>query len=147
MRLFFFLFIICHTAVAQDLPEKNRTIIEFCESNKGKKVGRGECWDLAKAALDEANADWISPYQFGRELGPKEKVLPGDIIQFEGVTLIYPDGSGSNLPHHTAVIYEVLGSGKYVLAEQNTNNRRFVVYSDIDLNAIKKGRYTIYRPQ
>lgn len=60
----------------------------------GKKVGKGECWDLAAGALNEVSAKWESPYEFGNEINDKnEIVFPGDIIQFEGVKLVYPSKS------------------------------------------------------
>jgi myosin tail region-interacting protein MTI1 len=133
--------------IAQELPAKNQTIVVFCTNNKGKKIGKGECWDLAKAALDKAEAVWTPPYEFGRLLTKKDKPLPGDIIQLEKVKIVNPDESWQEFPHHTAIIHKVMGPGKYLLAEQNNNNQKFVVFSEIDLNNVKKGKYMIYRPQ
>jgi signal peptidase I len=127
-------------------PSVTQKILSFCELNKGKKVGKGECWDLAKEALDGSGASWTSPYVFGKELKKKDPVLPGDIIQFEKVTIEYPDGSWKELPHHTAIVYTVIAPGKYTVAEQNANGKRFVTFSEIDLNYVKKGKYTVYRP-
>ena len=141
-----FLFVFC-TAEAQDTSSVNKKIVSFCEKNVGKKVGTGECWDLAKASLDFAGATWTPPYGYGKVVLPSDNVVPGDIIQFEKVKIVYPDKSWKELPHHTAVIYKVTGSGKYIIAEQNSNNKRFVVLSEIDLNYIKKGKFTIYHPQ
>jgi hypothetical protein len=122
-------------------------ILAFCERNKDKKVGKGECWDLAKEALDASGADWTAPYGFGTELKKKEAVQAGDIIQFEKVRIEYPDGSWKELPHHTAIVYKVLAPGKFTMAEQNANGKRFVTFSELDLNYLKKGKYTIYRPR
>jgi hypothetical protein len=126
------------------VPEK---IVAFCEKNKDKKVGKGECWDLAKEALNESGATWTAPYEFGKELKKKEPVQAGDIIQFEKVRIEYPDGSWKELPHHTAIVYKVIAPGKFTMAEQNANGKRFVIFSELDLNYLKKGKYTIYRPQ
>lgn len=125
----------------------SQKILSFCDLNKGKKVGKGECWDLAKEALNASGAVWTPPYAFGKELKKKDAILPGDIVQFEKVTIEYPDGSWKELPHHTAIIYSVISPGKYTLAEQNANGKRFVIFSEIDLNYVKKGKYTFYRPQ
>ncbi len=143
-----FIFLFSQAIIAQELPEKNKTIITFVESNKGKKVGKGECWDLAKVALDTAGATWTPPYEFGKEVSTKkETVLPGDIIQFEKVRIVYPDKSGTEIPHHTAIIYKVISPGKYMIAEQNSDSKRYVTFSEIDLNYIQKGKYAIFRPQ
>ncbi|MFL5764837.1 MAG: CHAP domain-containing protein [Bacteroidia bacterium] len=121
-------------------------IVAFCDASKDKKVGKGECWDLAKEALDTAGAKWEAPFGFGTELKKKNKVQPGDIIQFENVRIEYPDGSWKELPHHTAIVYKIISPGKFTVAEQNVNGKRYVVFSELDLNYIKKGKYTIYRP-
>ena len=132
---------------AQEQTPVAKKIVAYCDSNKGKKVGKGECWDLAKEALDASGATWTSPYVFGKELGKKDPILAGDIIQFEKVKIVYPDGSWKELPHHTAIIYKVIAGTKLMIAEQNANGKRFVVFSEIDLSYVKKGKYTIYRPQ
>ena len=132
---------------AQEQTPVAKKIVAYCDSNKGKKVGKGECWDLAKEALDASGATWTSPYVFGKELGKKDPILAGDIIQFEKVKIVYPDGSWKELPHHTAIVYSVIAGTKLMIAEQNANGKRFVVFSEIDLSYVKKGKYTIFRPQ
>lgn len=147
LLLLFFIFLAV-LGFSQAVPPKNTLVVEFCEKHKGKKVGKGECWDLAKEALDEAAADWSPPYGFGKEINPKkEEVLPGDIIQFENVRIQYPDKSGMGMAQHTAIIYKVLGKNHFQIAEQNSNNRRYVLFTEIDLNYLTKGKYSLYRPQ
>lgn len=51
---------------SQKRPELNQKIITFVSQNIGKKVGRGECWDLAAQALNQAGASWDGQYNFGR---------------------------------------------------------------------------------
>ena len=143
---FLFLFVFCF-AKAQDTSTVNKKIVYFCEKRVGKKVGNGECWDLAKYALNTAGATWTPPYGFGKELSPSESVLPGDVIQFEKVKIVYADKSWKELPHHTAIIYKVISPGKYVIAEQNSNNKKFIVLNEIDLSFVKRGKFSIYRPQ
>ncbi|HEY0029343.1 MAG TPA: CHAP domain-containing protein [Bacteroidia bacterium] len=148
-RLFLFLFAVSFsvTSKAQTHATVAQKVVVFCELNKDKKVGKGECWDLAKEALDAAGANWTAPYNFGKELLKKEPAAVGDIIQFEKVRIEYPDGAWKELPHHTAIVYKVSAPGQYTIAEQNANGKRFVTFSDINLTYIKKGKYTIYRPQ
>lgn len=145
--LFFFFLFFYNTTKAQEQNFVAKKIIAFCDNNKGKKVGKGECWDLAKEALNSAKATWAPPYGFGKELGKKDEIRAGDIIQFEKVKIVYPDGAWKELPHHTAIIYKVISPGKYILAEQNSNGKRFIVFSEIDLSYVKKGKYSVYRPQ
>lgn len=147
-RFLFFCFsiFIASSIKAQDTSIVNIKIVSFCEKHIGKKVGQGECWDLAKEALNFAKASWRPPYEFGKIIQPNKEVLPGDIIQFEKVKIIYPDKSWKGLPHHTAIVYKVLGPGKYIIAEQNANNKKVVDLSEIDLHFLKKGKFTLFRP-
>lgn len=152
MKIRFILFLVLSFSVfqnvhAQEISAISKKILAFCDANKSKKVGKGECWDLAKEALNSSGATWTPPYVFGKELGKKDVVLPGDIIQFEKVRIEYPDGAWKDIPHHTAIIYKVADTNKYTIAEQNANGKRFVQFSEIDLSYIKKGKYTIFRPQ
>ncbi|MCX6274176.1 MAG: hypothetical protein NTV09_03100 [Bacteroidetes bacterium] len=136
---------------ADSLPELNRKIIAFVDSKMKKKVGRGECWDLAAFALNEAGASWNGKLKFGRLLDPKtETVLPGDIIQFEGVKIKFEKGGTKYkeiLNHHTGIIYSVISPMQFDLANQNTAQYgRKVGLSFIDLEQVTSGRYFIYRP-
>ncbi|HYG50612.1 MAG TPA: hypothetical protein VD905_06895 [Flavobacteriales bacterium] len=125
----------------------NAKIIEFVDSNKGKLVGGGECWDLAKAALDYSGAKWKAPYDFGKKISyASEKVLPGDIIHFKNVHFQFENGKGS-YPEHTAIIYKVNKKGEWKLAQQNFNDQRFITIDDFNLAWKKSGVIEIYRPQ
>lgn len=105
----------------------------------GKKIDRGECWDLAKFALDYAGADWESPFDYGKVLDLEEEdVIAGDIIQFDKVEL----SNGTYYPMHTVVVYKVLGPGKYLMAHQNFSMVKKVNTRELDLNLLSKG--TIY---
>src|SRR6185369_362308 len=99
---------------ADSLPELNQQILDFVNAHLKKKVGRGECWDLAAEALDQAGAKWNHKYKYGIRINPDSAaVFPGDIIQFEGVKLAFvKDGKKSweQMYHHTAVIYSIKGT-------------------------------------
>lgn len=70
------------------LPPLNQAIVAHVLTVEGAQVDRGECWDLAAAALNKAGARWDGAYGFGRRVEVSdEAVLPGDIVQFEGVQL------------------------------------------------------------
>jgi hypothetical protein len=133
------------------LPELNRSILEFVDLNMKKKVGRGECWDLAAQALDHAGATWDGAYGFGRPIDPAtEPVLPGDVVQFENV--VTRDKTGNvqreeRMPKHTAIIYQVHGPGIFTLAHQNTDvTGRKVGKSRFLLDGVIRGKVKIYRP-
>lgn len=144
------------TIAQQKLPEINQDIVNYVGTMIGETVGRGECWDLADQALTHAGAylDRSSQktiYIFGKQYDPKKKtVLPGDIIQFENVTVKYQDGNiiyTENYGHHTAIIYEVNPDGSLKLAHQNTSfGGRKVILSDMKLENVRKGKMYFYRP-
>lgn len=130
----------------------NQQIIEFVNSKMNKKVGKGECWDLANEALTLVQAKWDGNLKFGRKLDyKKECIYPGDIIQFEKVKVKYTENKityQEAMPHHTAIIYEVKGSGDYVLAHQNTAyTGRKVGTSSLNLMNVTGGKISIYRPE
>ena len=130
----------------------NQQIIEFVNSKMNKKVGKGECWDLANEALTLVQAKWDGNLKFGRKLDyKKECIYPGDIIQFEKVKVKYTENKVTYqeaMPHHTAIIYEVKGTGDFVLAHQNTAyTGRKVGTSSLNLMNVTGGKISIYRPE
>ena len=155
MRVFLFILWLLPTIDA-GIPDLNRSIILYVESNIGIQVGSGECWDLAAAALKHAGAylDQSSQktlYVFGKKVDPnKEKVYPGDILQMENVKLQYTEGDmeiTESMKHHTAIVYEVIDRGNYQVAHQNTSfSGRKVGVSNFNLNNMKSGKVIVYRP-
>lgn len=128
----------------------NRAVLAFVQAHMGKTVGTGECWDLAALALDKVGAAWDHDLRFGREVDPKrEAVLPGDIMQFEGVEVNYARGTSrvrESYGHHTAIVQAVKSPGVFTLAHQNIGRGRFVQLSDLAVADVTKGVYRIYRP-
>jgi hypothetical protein len=128
----------------------NKKIVELAGAKMGKKVLRGECWDLAKYVLEETNCDWDGLYEYGALLKSNDCVMPGDIIQFKNVRLKYKVGEVTFtelMTHHTAIVYEVKGEGDYVLIHQNTGRTgRKVGTSDFNVSDMIKGSIKIYRP-
>jgi hypothetical protein len=137
-------------------PDLNTKIVRYVDTVIGKQVDRGECWDLAAAALSYAGAyldrsSQKSIYIFGQKINPsQEEVFPGDIIQIENVKLEYTNGDmiyTENMAHHTAIIYEVIAEGHYKIAHQNTSfSGRKVGISELNMDTIKKGKIIFYRP-
>ena len=134
-----------------NIPPLNKKILAFVKSNIKKKVGSGECWDLAAEALNKVNAKWDGNTKFGKEINyKKECVYPGDIIQFEGVILKYELDKKiytEKLEHHTAVIFDVKEKGNFVIADQNTRfSGKTVGTNNFDVKTLIKGSFKIYRP-
>lgn len=137
-------------AQCDSIEPLNKQIYELAKAKMGKKVDRGECWDLAKYVLDKTECEWDGMYKFGRELSSDECVMPGDIIQFKNVKIKYKEGNTTYteaMTHHTALVHEVKSENEFVLIHQNTGyTGRKVGISGLKLNTIIKGSYKIYRP-
>jgi hypothetical protein len=115
----------------------------------GKKIGKGECWDLAEQALKNAGAKTsndLGPveddtdYIWGQEIADVKDVEPGYILQIRdhvvAITTVteytFSDGSGGidtvpspmslTRPHHTAIADGKLDAdGAIKTLEQNVD--------------------------
>ena len=142
---------ISHSSPCDTVPPLNKKIVSFVHDNLNKKVGRGECWDLAAQALNTYKAKWNGKLTYGRVANYKtECIYPGDIIQFENVMTETVSANGrfiEQMPHHTAVVYEVHGKGHFTIAHQNYQNKKKVILTTLKMDSIKKGKAMLYRPQ
>ena len=141
------LFNVQNNAFAQ-IPILNQKVIEYVDSKMGKKVDRGECWDLANKALEFAEADMPSIYVFGREY-KIEPILPGDILQFSNVKAKYEEGNNiffQTMTHHTAIVYKVLDEHTFILAEQNGAQGKKVSTITFSLKNKTSGKIKYFRP-
>jgi hypothetical protein len=146
--------------------ELGKKIVAFCEIQRKEMVGRGECADLAVAALKDAGAKPSSghdpndgDYVWGKLIlvaeagmkGPKldgkpADIAPGDIIQFRDA--VFRGKLIINAPHHTAVICKVVSKGQELrVLEQNAAGKRFVTEQTYRLRELKEGWIRVYRPE
>ncbi len=134
-----------------ELPKVNQKILEYTKSKLKKRIGRGECWDLAAQALKYADAQHPQLYVYGKKINHKEEpVLPGDIVQFYNVKTKFVDAKGtthfSTMKKHTVIIVKVYEDGSYKVAEQNGPKGRKVALGKFNPNHMIKGRMLVYRP-
>lgn len=130
----------------------NAAIVQQVSAVIGKKVDRGECWDLAALVLDSNHCKWNHDYVYGKLINHTKGdcIMPGDIVQFEGVILQHQEGNTiikDKYLHHTAVIYSIdANSGLIKLAQQNTGDHGKIVSIDpFHFAWIQKGRVMVYR--
>ena len=128
----------------------NAEIVALTKGKVKKRVGRGECWDLAQYVLDETKAEW-GGYVYGRLIKPeKECIYPGDIIQFEKVKSKWKEGTMTyeeSMKHHTAVIVKINNKNEVIIAHQNTaEHGKKVGYSVFRFDRVIAGKLMIYRP-
>ncbi|MGZ3883810.1 MAG: CHAP domain-containing protein [Bacteroidia bacterium] len=139
------LFVSAKLCAQQPAPIAGK-IVEFSVKNLGKKIDRGECWDLANAALNYAQADWEPPLKFGDKVEYQTSTLkPGDVLQFSNIKMKFPNGSMS-FPKHTAIVYKAKPN-QVTLLHQNFNNKRYVDTLTISFDYIKAGKIEAFRPK
>jgi len=146
-----FAFLFQTSAQCDSVAQLNKEIVSWVSTQVNKKVGTGQCWDLAQQALNKSGAKWDGMYDFGSPLAKSECVMPGDIIQFEKVKakrMVNGSEFREEFPHHTAIVFSVNSSDEIKLIHQNTGyNGKKVAVSDFYFSSIKSGKYTIYRPE
>ena len=150
MKTIFLLFVISVFPLEVLLPT-NVKVVEYVNTVIGKKVGRGECWDLANEALTYANAKWEFPTKFGKPVDyKKEQVLAGDLIQINNVVMESRTDTSIvkwKMAEHTAIVYSTTDKTHIRIAEQNVNGVRKVMLSNWNLSDVKSGKLQFYRPQ
>ena len=154
MRFILLLIILPFCAFGQDcddVPELNQEIVDLADAELKKKVGTGECWDLAQYVLDATGAQWDKFEVYGKQINHnKDCIYPGDIIQFEKVKLEWEEDGVTyteTMTHHTAIVYEVSDENTLILIHQNTGQHgRKVGLTEFRMDAITKGEILVYRP-
>jgi hypothetical protein len=122
--------------------------LEYARDHLGQQVGNGECWTLAAEALKQSGAKRDGALGFGRKLGKRDPILPGDILQFEKATF-----KGKNrtqtMPHHTAIVYAVQGPTVFTIAQQNTGgpDGKKASLATIDSREMVEGTVEAFRPR
>ncbi|MCB9197066.1 MAG: CHAP domain-containing protein [Flavobacteriales bacterium] len=145
MRNFLFILFLIPSVLLSTAQTKAELIVEYAVKNLGKKVDRGECWDLVAFALDNAKAEWQMPFDFGDKFDyQKETIKPGDIISFDNVRF-ESDNGYMTFPMHYAIVYKVIDKDHIEILHQNHNNQRVVQTLTLDLTTLKKGKMQFYR--
>ena len=152
----------------------NDKIAQFCKDNLNKKVGDGDCYDLAKHALAAAGAKPEFKYKnhpnkgdyvWGEQAvllevkdgkpavtGKLKDIKPGDVIQFRDTKFSGPKASGKgtysmSFSHHTAVVSEVKGGGAVLgILHQNMGGKKEVLAGSLSLDHLTEGWIRVYRP-
>jgi hypothetical protein len=161
-------------AVGRADDKINEKIAAFCKENLNKKVGDGDCYDLAKYALAAAGAKPEFKYKnhpakgdyvWGEEVvrlevkggkqdltGKLKEIKAGDVIQFRDTKFGGPKASGKGtyslaFSHHTAVVSEVKNGGKTLaILHQNMGGKKEVLAGSLTLEHLTEGWIRVYRP-
>jgi len=149
------------------------SILAFCQDSVGKRIGNGQCADLAAQALKNigaplrAGADWPGEgdYVWGEPVawvragflglkGDQElaHVEAGDIVQFHNTRFTGFDHSDAGIyrleaRHHTAVVESVDVARKSItVLHQNWNNQEIVRRETLFLRGMTRGWLRFYHP-
>lgn len=125
--------------------------VAWALSQRGKRIGRGECTDLVVQHLAISGgrpADFriYRNYIWGGI--PTNGIRQGDIIQFEGCKFRYTFPNRWYeivMDHHTAIIVSASGSTLQIL-HQNAPIGGPVKLETLDLSKKTQGTYVIWRP-
>jgi hypothetical protein len=134
-------------ANGQQQLKLGQKVVTFAAGKQGRMVGRGECYDLADQALNQAGAKSApdygkvtddADYEWGRRIELKD-VEPGDILQIRDhkivirtdttIKKVFANGGSEEFDkwneqdfkrgHHTAIVNVNKGSGVLEVYEQN----------------------------
>ena len=142
------LFLGTQSSVAVPVGEQ---VAAFAEASLNKKIGRGECWDLAQVALNKAGARWDGNYDFGTLVDRRTvPIQRGDIVQFDKVLIERRTERSMEqvtLGPHTAIVIAVLEEGRYVIVHQNFGRLgRRVSQCELIMADVKEGTISFFRP-
>lgn len=134
------------------VPALNSEILVVLKPYMGKKIQRGECWDVLSLALNETHAKWDGYDVFGAPYDyKKECISPGDLISFKNVKFAGTRNGTKyfeTMEKHFAVVKEVKANGEIVLWHQNTGRfGRKLGESSIFPEDLKKGKMQFFRPE
>lgn len=138
--------------VCADTSIANQAVFKAAKSASGRKVARGECWDLVQFALNQAHCKWDGYLNFGNKIILSNSCLQvGDILQFDHVQFSGIAVNGleytEQYAHHFAIIYSLKSDGTIQLIHQNTGQfGRKVGISTIHLKDKTQGEITFFRP-
>ncbi len=158
---------VVHTAATTTL---NQQVVNYLNQHLGKRIGSGECTDLATEALRVAGAKFFQigvdnptpgDYVWGSlvksytmiggrvvDSQPGAAIEPGDVLQFRNATF----STGVSASHHTAVVAAVDSSGRVtkVFQQNMSTNGGAAVRVDtlgaLDMSKLTGGYVRVYRP-
>jgi signal peptidase I len=154
MRALLFLLLLPMGVLGQELPEKNRLMLEYAIQHRGQKIGRGICNDLVREAADHAGVPFKVARDNYRRYGKRvshKKILPGDVVEFRKVTIYCPYRKINFYTEgHIGIVYKVTEDGWFEVIQQNVTgslkNSRVVVSEALSYEHRVKGKVRFYRP-
>lgn len=143
-------------------------VATWAEAQVGQQVGDGECWTLAKEAIDRSSHGYAMPSQgythgalvyhalggANAPLAYNDSIRRGDVLQFTSGVFETRNAQSQvtgkqmvGMPNHTSVVTSVSASNRVVeVLEQNVGGVKRVQKGLHDLDTFKQGEIKIFRP-
>uniref|UniRef100_A0A7S3D184 BBC1/AIM3 cysteine proteinase-fold domain-containing protein n=1 Tax=Palpitomonas bilix TaxID=652834 RepID=A0A7S3D184_9EUKA len=126
-------------------------IVRYCSQHLGKKIDRGECWDLVRRALEHVSARRARSFDFGQRVD-LEDVMPGDLLHFKNCVFKGKSETQPNtvvtktvgLPDHAAVV-EKVNLPILFYFDQNHAGRRTVGRASQNMDHYVSGLVEVFR--
>lgn len=135
------------TVLSQDknTPPRNISVVQYARGQMDKQIGSGESSELADEALKLVESTRRGFYRWGRELGPQEPWLPGDILQLEKVE--YKLGKVHRKLARQTVIVDEIKPDEVVVLQQNAFPKGRVVQRETwTFKGLIAGEVVAFRP-
>eukprot|EP00730_Choanoeca_flexa_P013190 TRINITY_DN5048_c0_g1_i2.p1 TRINITY_DN5048_c0_g1~~TRINITY_DN5048_c0_g1_i2.p1 ORF type:complete len:395 (+),score=34.85 TRINITY_DN5048_c0_g1_i2:66-1250(+) len=126
-------------------------MVAFCKARIGQRVGNGECWTLARDAVDSVGAREVLGRNYG-QMVQRFLAKPGDVLEFKQCRFEWTEGRSTHWmeaghPNHTAIIYRVEGGGNvFHVYEQNVNGKKHVMQGTYHADRLVSGALEVWRP-
>lgn len=156
------------TQLIQAHEQFGNGVASWAEAMMNKQVGDGECWTLAKEAIDQSSHGYaLSPQSYthgalvyhatGGAPAPiayNDSIRRGDILQFTNGRFETRNAQGVvtgfstvGMPNHTSVVTSVSANNRVVeIVQQNVSGVKKVQKGSHNLDEMTQGDLKIFRP-
>lgn len=156
------------TQLIQAHEQFGNGVASWAEAMMNKQVGDGECWTLAKEAIDKSSHGFaLSPQSYthgalvyhatGGAPAPiayNDSIRRGDILQFTNGRFETRNAQGVvtgfstvGMPNHTSVVTSVSANNRVVeIVQQNVSGVKKVQKGSHNLDELTQGDLKIFRP-
>jgi hypothetical protein len=133
-------------ALDANIPPLNREVVMAAGKKIGQWVGNQSAQAYVTETLKEVGATQSGVYEFGRELGPNEAWVPGDVLQF--VKSRFKQDKGKRFANYggvTSIIERISSPTNIELLHQSVNDMP-VKKSKLNFEEMQEGYVVAFRP-
>ena len=136
---------------AANVSPLNARVLKEAYKKYGRKVDRGECWDVANRAFQKAGAKAPDRYVWSNNEVTLKECSAGDVLQFSWAKFKKDGwwknaGSAASKGAHTSVVFNNKGHLVLSVLEQNVGGIRKTMFNTYNFGAMTSGTVKCYRP-